>query len=162
MGADVKGDAYEGLLEKNAQDTKSGAGQYFTPRALIQAMVDCIAPKPGETICDPACGTGGFLFTAHNYMSPAQPQPHARAEKAPEGRALRGWELVQGTARVCAMNMMLHGIGSDKSACPSWWPTRWPPTPASASTWCWPIRRSARRAAPIIGGEDGAPAPRRT
>ena len=54
MRADVKGDAYEGLLEKNAQDTKSGAGQYFTPRPLIQAMVDCIAPKPGETVCDPA------------------------------------------------------------------------------------------------------------
>ena len=60
MSADVKGDAYEGLLEKNAQDTKSGAGQYFTPRPLIQAMVDVIAPKPMETICDPACGTGGF------------------------------------------------------------------------------------------------------
>ena len=68
LSADVKGDAYEGLLEKNAQDTKSGAGQYFTPRALIAAMVDCIAPKPGETICDPACGTGGFLFMAHNYV----------------------------------------------------------------------------------------------
>jgi len=60
MSADVKGDAYEGLLEKNAQDTKSGAGQYFTPRPLIQAMVDVMAPKPMETICDPACGTGGF------------------------------------------------------------------------------------------------------
>src|SRR5437588_5476208 len=68
MEADVKGDAYEGLLEKNAQDLKSGAGQYFTPRALIQGMVDCIAPKPGEAICDTACGTGGFLFTAHNYL----------------------------------------------------------------------------------------------
>ena len=69
MGADVKGDAYEGLLEKNAQDTKSGAGQYFTPRPLIQAMVDAVAPKPGESVCDPACGTGGFLFTAHNYIT---------------------------------------------------------------------------------------------
>jgi type I restriction enzyme M protein len=61
MSADVKGDAYEGLLEKNAQDTKSGAGQYFTPRPLIAAMVEAIAPKPSETICDPACGTGGFF-----------------------------------------------------------------------------------------------------
>jgi len=69
LGADVKGDAYEGLLEKNAQDTKSGAGQYFTPRALRQAMVDCIAPLPAERLCDPACGTGGFLFTAHNYIT---------------------------------------------------------------------------------------------
>ncbi len=61
MSSDVKGDAYEGLLEKNAQDIKSGAGQYFTPRALIRGMVDAIAPKPKETICDPACGTGGFF-----------------------------------------------------------------------------------------------------
>lgn len=66
--ADVKGDAYEGLLEKNAQDTKSGAGQYFTPRPLIQAIVDAIAPKLDETICDPACGTGGFLLAAHDYL----------------------------------------------------------------------------------------------
>ena len=68
MSADVKGDAYEGLLEKNAQDTKSGAGQYFTPRPLIRAMVDAIAPKPGETICDPACGTGGFFLISHEYI----------------------------------------------------------------------------------------------
>src|SRR3990172_6748247 len=60
-GADVKGAIYEGLREKNAEDTKSGAGQYFTPRALIKAMVDAVAPKPGESVCDPACGTGGFL-----------------------------------------------------------------------------------------------------
>jgi len=62
MGSDVKGDAYEGLLEKNAQDTKTGAGQYFTPRPLIRAIVDVMNPKPGETICDPACGTGGFIL----------------------------------------------------------------------------------------------------
>ena len=68
MSADVKGDAYEGLLEKNAQDTKSGAGQYFTPRPLIQAIVDVIAPKPGETVCDPACSTGGFLLAAHDAI----------------------------------------------------------------------------------------------
>ncbi len=69
VDADVKGDAYEGLLEKNAADTKSGAGQYFTPRALIQAMVDCVQPEPGEKIADPACGTGGFLLAAHEYIS---------------------------------------------------------------------------------------------
>ena len=73
MGAEVKGDAFEGLLEKNAQDTKSGAGLYFTPRPLIQAMVDRIAPKAGETICDPACGTGGFLFAAHNHVADHNP-----------------------------------------------------------------------------------------
>ena len=62
MSADVKGDAYEGLLEKNAQDVKGGAGQYFTPRALIEAIVDCVQPRPGEVVVDPACGTGGFLL----------------------------------------------------------------------------------------------------
>jgi len=68
MSANVKGNAYEGLLEKNAQDAKSGAGQYFTPRPLIQAMVDVVQPKPQETVCDPACGTGGFLLAAHDYV----------------------------------------------------------------------------------------------
>jgi type I restriction enzyme M protein len=115
MSADVKGDAYEGLLEKNAQDLKSGAGQYFTPRSLIQGMVDCIAPKPGELVCDPACGTGGFLFTAHNYVV-AHNKNLTRAElRQLKEEAFRGWELVQATARVCAMNLLLHGIGSERS-----------------------------------------------
>ena len=112
MGADVKGDAYEGLLEKNAQDTKSGAGQYFTPRALIQAMVDCIAPRPGERVCDPACGTGGFLFTAHHYLTQHYPNLTRDEKRHLKEGAFRGWELVQGTARARAMNLMLHGIGS--------------------------------------------------
>src|SRR6266850_6572975 len=60
LDADVKGDAYEGLLEKNAQDVKTGAGQYFTPRSLIRAVVDVVRPEAGMTFCDPACGTGGF------------------------------------------------------------------------------------------------------
>jgi len=115
LGADVKGDAYEGLLEKNAQDTKSGAGQYFTPRALIQAMVDCIAPQPGERITDPACGTGGFLFTAHNYITAHNKSLTREQLKHLKEKAFTGYELVQATARVCAMNMMLHGIGSEKS-----------------------------------------------
>ena len=147
MSADVKGDAYEGLLEKNAQDTKSGAGQYFTPRALIAAMVDCIAPRPGERVCDPACGTGGFLFTAHNYIVHHHPNLTKDEKRLLKEGAFRGWELVQATARVCAMNLLLHGIGSDKQRAHQWWPTRWRPTPASVSTSCWPIRRSARRAA---------------
>jgi type I restriction enzyme M protein len=112
MSADVKGDAYEGLLEKNAQDTKSGAGQYFTPRSLIQAIVDVIAPKPGETICDPACGTGGFLLAAHDYVvrhNAHLTKPQLRKLKE---EIFKGWELVQATARLCAMNMLLHGIGS--------------------------------------------------
>lgn len=115
LGADVKGDAYEGLLERNAQDTKSGAGQYFTPRALIQAMVECIAPKPAERICDPACGTGGFLFTAHNYITAHHKSLTRDQLKHLKEKAFTGYELVQATARVCAMNMMLHGIGSEKS-----------------------------------------------
>ena len=115
LGADVKGDAYEGLLEKNAQDTKSGAGQYFTPRALIQAMVDCIEPLPAERICDPACGTGGFLFTAHNYITDHNKSLTRDQLKHLKEKAFTGYELVQATARVCAMNMMLHGIGSEKS-----------------------------------------------
>jgi type I restriction enzyme M protein len=68
MGADVKGDIYEGLLEKNAEDTKSGAGQYFTPRALIWAMVECVRPEPNKTIADPACGTGGFFLAAYDFL----------------------------------------------------------------------------------------------
>jgi len=115
LGADVKGDAYEGLLERNAQDTKSGAGQYFTPRALIQAMVDCIAPQPGETICDPACGTGGFLFTAHNHITAHHKNLTREQLRHLKEKAFTGYELVQATARVCAMNLMLHGIGSEKS-----------------------------------------------
>jgi type I restriction enzyme M protein len=69
MDADVKGDIYEGLLEKNAEDTKSGAGQYFTPRALIRAMVECVRPEPMKTIADPACGTGGFFLAAYDFIT---------------------------------------------------------------------------------------------
>ena len=115
MGVDVKGDAYEGLLEKNAQDTKSGAGQYFTPRPLIAAMVDCIAPKPGETICDPACGTGGFLLAAHDHVAEHHVNLTREQKKHLKDKAFTGYELVQSTARLAAMNMMLHGIGSDRS-----------------------------------------------
>ena len=80
LDIDVKGEIYEGLLEKNAQDTKSGAGQYFTPRPLIKAIVDVMRPAPGQTICDPACGTGGFLLAAHDLhrrQLPARPRPVA-------------------------------------------------------------------------------------
>jgi type I restriction enzyme M protein len=69
LETDVKGDIYEGLLEKNAEDTKSGAGQYFTPRALIKAMVECIQPEPLKTIADPACGTGGFFLSSYEFLS---------------------------------------------------------------------------------------------
>ncbi|MBL8487179.1 MAG: SAM-dependent DNA methyltransferase [Rhodocyclaceae bacterium] len=115
LNVDVKGDAYEGLLEKNAQDLKSGAGQYFTPRALIQAMITCVAPRPGERICDPACGTGGFLFTAHHYITHHFPTLTREEKRHLKDQAFTGWELVQATARLCAMNLLLHGIGSETS-----------------------------------------------
>jgi type I restriction enzyme M protein len=112
MSADVKGDAYEGLLQKNAEDVKGGAGQYFTPRPLIQAMVDAVAPKPGEAICDPACGTGGFLLAAHDYVVKHNPNLTKAEKKRLKQETLKGYELVQGVVRLCAMNLLLHGIGS--------------------------------------------------
>ncbi len=116
MEADVKGDAYEGLLEKNAEDIKSGAGQYFTPRALIQAMVEVLQPKPGETICDPACGTGGFLLAAHKYILDHHGSTLGRdgSRKLKDG-TFQGWEIVDSAARLCVMNMFLHGIGDAHS-----------------------------------------------
>jgi type I restriction enzyme M protein len=118
MGANVKGDAYEGLLEKNAQDTKTGAGQYFTPRALIRAMVDVIQPKPGEIICDPACGTGGFFLATHDYIVKHYPNMTREEKKKLKEETFKGWELVQNTARLCAMNLMLHGIRANGSKLP--------------------------------------------
>lgn len=111
LDADVKGDAYEGLLEKNAQDTKGGAGQYFTPRALIRAMVEVMRPQPGETIADPACGTGGFLLAAHDYIQAENPHLEKAQKKHLKHQALRGVELVASVSRLCAMNLLLHGIG---------------------------------------------------
>ncbi len=110
IDADVKGDVYEGLLEKNAADTKSGAGQYFTPRALIKAMVDVMQPKPDMTIADPACGTGGFLLAAHDYMAEHY-QLDRDQKKFLRDEAFHGNEIVDNTARLCAMNLFLHGIG---------------------------------------------------
>lgn len=111
-GTDLKGDAYEQLLAKGASDKGSGAGQYFTPRDLIQAIVDVIQPTADDTVIDPACGTGGFLLVAHDYAS-----QHA-ADLTPTRRDhlrdsfVHGTELVDGTARLAAMNLLLHGIGT--------------------------------------------------
>lgn len=110
LETDVKGDAYEGLLEKNAQDIKGGAGQYFTPRPLIQAIVEVIDPEPGETIVDPACGTGGFLLAAFTHIA-ADPDLDREQKRHLQLDALHGVELVDGVSRLCAMNLLLHGIG---------------------------------------------------
>jgi type I restriction enzyme M protein len=118
MSADVKGDAYEGLLEKNAQDVKTGAGQYFTPRPLISAMVDAVQPKPGERVCDPACGTGGFLLAAHSFIVDRYPNLSRDEKRRLKEETLFGQELVAGAARLCAMNLMLHGIGINGSKVP--------------------------------------------
>src|ERR687885_215550 len=119
LDIDVKGAIYEGLLEKNAQDTKSGAGQYFTPRPLIKAIVDVMQPEPGQTICDPACGTGGFLLAAHDYITDHfRPLDRDQAEHL-RHEALHGWEIVDNTARLCVMNLYLHGIGANGSASPN-------------------------------------------
>ena len=110
LDADVKGDAYEGLLAKNAEDVKSGAGQYFTPRALIQTIVEVMRPTASMTVCDPAAGTGGFLLAAYDQMKAAELDPDEK--RFLRDRALRGWEIVDATARLCAMNLLLHGIGT--------------------------------------------------
>ena len=125
MGTDTKGDLYEGLLQKNAEDTKSGAGQYFTPRALIQAMVACLRPLPMKTIADPACGTGGFFLVANEWLSGTGdwiqqhrawlghdlPRPNSKQSAFQRLRTFRGNEIVPGTRRLCLMNLFLHDIG---------------------------------------------------
>lgn len=116
LDADVKGDIYEGLLEKNAEDTKSGAGQYFTPRALIGAMVECVRPAPSKTIADPACGTGGFFLAAYDFLSG---QPLDREQRRfLKYDTFRGWEIVPHTVRLSLMNLYLHNIGDLMTAPP--------------------------------------------
>lgn len=110
MGADTKGDIYEGLLEKNAEDTKSGAGQYFTPRALIKAMVECVRPDPGKTIADPACGTGGFFLAAYDFLV-ANYGLDKNQKNFLKHETFYGNEIVANTRRLCLMNMFLHNIG---------------------------------------------------
>lgn len=112
LSADVKGDAYEGLLQKNAEDVKGGAGQYFTPRSLIAAMVEVVAPQPGETICDPSCGTGGFLLAAHDHIAKHHQLDRDQKKQLKSG-TFYGIELVDSVTRLCAMNLLLHGIGSE-------------------------------------------------
>jgi type I restriction enzyme M protein len=114
MDADVKGDIYEGLLSKSAEESPKGAGQYFTPRELIKGIVDCVQPGPNDTICDPAVGTGGFLLAAYNYVV----QHYGKELDKDQKKHLRtnfvkGADIVPNTARLCIMNLLLHGIDAD-------------------------------------------------
>ena len=112
MGADVKGDIYEGILERNAEDTKSGAGQYFTPRSLIRAMVECVQPEPNKTIADPSCGTGGFFLAAYDFLNNPENYQLDRDQKHfLKHKTFFGNEIVANTRRLCLMNMFLHNIG---------------------------------------------------
>src|SRR5438552_9279247 len=105
LDTDVKGDAYEGLLQKNAEDVKGGAGQYFTPRPLIRAIVDVMQPQPGETICDPACGTGGFLVASYTYIVQHYSTLDRDQKIHLKLHALHGVEIVDAVTRLCAMNL---------------------------------------------------------
>ena len=111
LDTDTKGDLYEGLLQKNAEDTKSGAGQYFTPRALIEAMVACVQPAPMKTIADPACGTGGFFLGAYNWLNRPGANLNKRQKEFLRDQTFHGNEIVPGTRRMCLMNLFLHNIG---------------------------------------------------
>ena len=114
LPVDVKGEIYEGLLKKNADSSQKGAGQYFTPRALISAIVDVMQPKPLQTIGDPACGTGGFFLAAHYYINQHYKLNSDEAKFLKE-KTFHGVDLLPEVIRLCAMNMYLHGIGSVES-----------------------------------------------
>ena len=113
LEVDVKGEIYEGLLERNATEVKSGAGQYFTPRPVIDAIVKCVDPKMDETVCDPACGTGGFLLSAYDHMK-GQSQDREK-QRTLRNKAFTGVDIVDEVVRLCAMNLYLHGVGIDSS-----------------------------------------------
>lgn len=135
LSVDAKGDLYEGILQKNAEDTKSGAGQYFTPRPLIDVMLACVQPEPMKTIADPACGTGGFFLSARDWVAHGDPEwlekglNHWNRTKGNEkqaanhrlnkkqadflrDRTFSGNEIVPSTRRLCLMNLFLHNIGN--------------------------------------------------
>lgn len=113
MAGDVKGAIYESILEKNGQDKKSGAGQYFTPRPLINTMVEVTRPLIGETVCDPACGTGGFLLAAYDYMKEQSQDKDKRAFL--RDKALHGNDNTPLVVTLASMNLYLHGIGTERS-----------------------------------------------
>lgn len=112
FGMDVKGAIYEGLLERTASDVKSGAGQYFTPRPVISACVEVVDPTPGQTVCDPACGTGGFLLAAYDRMRQHPAARDRRTDRKMREEGFAGFDIVAGVARLAAMNLYLHGLGT--------------------------------------------------
>ncbi len=117
MASDVKGEIYEGLLQKNAEDIKSGAGQYFTPRPLIRAMVNCLQPEPMKTIGDPCCGSGGFFLACQDFLT--QNYDLSQEEKEfLQNQTFYGNELVSTTFKLCLMNLYLHNIGDIYEAVP--------------------------------------------
>lgn len=107
--ADIKGEIYETLLQKNAEN--SGAGQYFTPRSVIKTIVECVRPRLGQTIADPSCGTGGFFLGALEYINKTSKNISIKEAENLKFRTFYGWEIVDETARLCLMNLFLHGIG---------------------------------------------------
>ena len=113
MEGDLKGAIYESILEKNGQDRKSGAGQYFTPRALIKAMVDVTDPKITETVADPACGTGGFLLAAYEHMKPQSKE--IAKQKFLKEHAFFGADNTPLVVTLASMNLYLHDIGTESS-----------------------------------------------
>lgn len=111
LSEDVKGDIYESLLERIAQDTKSGAGQYFTPRALIKTIVKCVNPELGKVIVDPCCGSGGFLLAAKDFLQRKYMTMTGQQTDDLKLHTFYGTEIVPNTYRLCLMNLLLHGIG---------------------------------------------------
>lgn len=110
MSSDVKGEIYESLLQKNAEDVKSGAGQYFTPRPLIRTMVKCLRPKPKRTIADPCCGSGGFFLAEQEFIASTYTLDREQKEFL-KNETFYGNELVATTFKLCLMNLYLHNIG---------------------------------------------------
>ena len=113
MEGDFKGVIYEAILEKNGQDKKSAAGQYFTPRSLIQAMVEVTNPQITETVADPACGTGGFLLAAYEHMKTQSKE--IEKQKFLKNSALFGADNTSLVVTLASMNLYLHDIGINKS-----------------------------------------------